>query len=291
MAAGIGSRYGGCKQIEGFGPGGEAILEYTAADARKAGFGATVVVLREEILDEFRRVVGRRLEARGEVRYAFQRLDRIGADDPVDVPAGRTKPWGTGHAVLAALPLVDAPFAVANTDDYYGPDAFRKLAAFLAGSAPTAPAPLHFCMVAYDLSSTLSTHGTVSRGLCTVDASGRLVGIREAERIVRDGSRIVSIEPDARVVLDPATPVSLNLWGLVPEVFPRLRKDFRDFLADSSKDSQRKEFYLPEAVGRLVRDGSADVAVLHSDDRWHGVTYPEDRAQVEEALTLRGSLA
>ena len=295
MAAGVGSRYGGCKQIEGVGPQGEAILEYTVADARAAGFGATVVVLREEILDDFRKGVGRRLEAAGEVRYALQRPDRVFGEVAVDVPLGRTKPWGTAHAVLSASPFVDAPFAVANADDHYGPDAFRKLAGFFRGASvsawtPSALSPLPLCMVAYPLRNTLSENGSVSRGLCAVDARNRLLGIREAVKIDRDGDTIVSEESEGRIVLDPETLVSMNLWGLVPGVFEPLRKDFTRFLASLEGDPLKKEFFLPEAVGRLLRDGLAEVTVFRSEDPWFGITYPQDRDRVAAALAARGAV-
>jgi hypothetical protein len=290
MAAGVGSRYGGCKQIEGVGPQGEAILEYTVADARAAGFGATVVILREEILDDFRQGVGRRIEAAGEVRYALQRPDRVGRDVAVEVPAGRTKPWGTGHAVLSAAPFVDAPFAVANADDYYGPDAFRKLAAFLRGATEVDRSPLPLCMVAYPLQRTLSENGTVSRGVCAVDPQNHLLGIREAVKIFREGEGIVSEEASERTVLAPGTLVSMNLWGLVPGVFEPLQREFARFLATPDGDPLKKEFYLPDAIGRLLRDGLAEVTVFRSEDAWFGITYPGDRDQVAAALAERGAV-
>jgi hypothetical protein len=278
MAAGIGSRYGGLKQIERVGPAGETLLDYSLFDARRAGFSRIVFVIRRDIEAAFREVVGRRYEARGDVAYAFQSLEDLPAG--FSVPPGRTKPWGTGQAVLAGAGVVDGPFAAVNADDFYGRASYEALHAFLAGSPP---ADLH-ALVAFRLDRTLSPHGAVARGLCEVGPDGLLRGVEEVTGLER--------APDGRVHASSAAgnrvyrgdePVSLNFWGFNPAIFGRLRERFAAFLAERGRDA-KAEFYLPDAVGALVRASQARVRVLDTPSPWFGMTHRDDAPAVATAL-------
>jgi MobA-like NTP transferase domain len=278
MAAGLGSRYGGLKQIEPVGPAGETLLDYSLFDARRAGFSRIVFVIRRDIQVAFRDAVGRRYEERGDVGYAFQSLEGVPAG--FSVPAGRTKPWGTGQAVLAGEGVVDGPFAAVNADDFYGRASYERLHAFLA--APP-PADLH-ALVAFRLDRTLSPHGPVARGLCDVGADGLLRGVEEVTGLER--------APDGRVHAPSAAgdrvfrgdePVSLNFWGFTPAIFGLLRERFAAFLAQRGQDA-KAEFYLPDTVGALIRAGKARVRVLDTPSPWFGMTHREDAPAVAEAL-------
>lgn len=284
LAAGMGSRYGGLKQIEGVGPDGATLVEYSVYDALQAGFGRVVFVIREAIREDFVTYVARRFPASVEIAYAFQELHRLpGGFTP---PAARTKPWGTGHAVLCARDEIREPFAVINADDYYGPMAFRRLADFL--SQPPEPGPAAFAMVAYELGRTLSDHGAVSRGICEVAADGFLRSVTERTRIERDVEGTVRSVDAANQShpLNMDAPASMNCFGFTPALFPALESQFREFLAAQAPASQA-EFYLPEAVGRMIHRSEARVRVLHTPDDWHGLTYPEDRALTRQALARR----
>ena len=277
LAAGMGSRYGGLKQLDPVGPDGETLLDYSVHDARRAGFDRVVFLIRRDIEEEFRKKVGARYEGKISVDYAFQQIDDLpGGHCP---PAGRAKPWGTGHAIWAARHALTVPFAAINADDFYGADAFRQIGRFLAAARDEAH-PAGFAMVAYRLDRTLSEHGAVSRGVCTVDARGMLAGVEELTDIVRraDGT-IVAGER----VLAPDTPVSINVWGFTPRVFPLLEADMQRFL-DVNAASDKAEFYIPSAVTRMITDGEATVRVLPTDAEWFGVTYREDRPRVVESI-------
>lgn len=275
LAAGMGSRYGGLKQLDPVGPAGEIILDYSVADALLAGFTKVVFVIRREMLEQFRDSVGARYEGRIQVDYAFQELEPLPGGRVS--PAGRTKPWGTGHAVLAARPVVRAPFAVINADDYYGPGGFVKLALFLQ-AAETG----QYAMIGYRLEKTLSDHGSVSRGICRMDRAGNLVDITEQTAIVRKASGIIADgNPPVHLVGDE--PTSMNFWGFTPDLFARLERLFDEFLEESG-ESPKAEFYLPMAVGSLVASGEVTVRLLQGDDPWYGLTYPEDRPLVVRAL-------
>lgn len=260
LAAGMGSRFGGLKQVQPVGPAGELIIEYSAYDALRAGFGRLVLVIRKDIEADFRDAIGRRLESRMDVSYAFQ-----------ETGAGRTKPWGTGHAVLAAKKEVSRPFAVINADDFYGAAGYRALAAHFAASPD-------YAMVGYPLKQTLSEFGTVSRGLCATDAAGRLKSITEITNIEKtaDGARYTDAG-GAWHHLTGQEIVSLNFWGFTPTVFPQLEKLFADFQAKHAGDP-KAEFYLPTALSTLNERGVARVALLQSSDAWFGITYREDLA-------------
>ena len=281
MAAGMGSRYGGLKQMDPLGPDGEAILDYSIYDAKRAGFRRVIFLIKKEIEADFRRLVGDRLAAQIEVRYAFQEKEKIPA--PFAVPEGRVKPWGTGHAVLCCKELIDAPFVAINADDYYGPHAFRT--AYDALSAMPADGS-GYLMVGYRLANTVTDNGYVARGVCEVTPEGMLAGIRERTHIVdscdgplwtEDGEHYTRLERD--------TLVSMNFWGFTPGLLRRLEADFPAFLRKALAENPLKaEFFLPTVVDGMLRAGEATVRVLPSEDRWWGVTYPEDRPVVQEAL-------
>ena len=262
MAAGMGSRFGGLKQIEPFGPNGETILDYSVCDAAKAGFGRAVIVLRRSMLSDFRETVGRRIEKLIDVRYALQENDLIPSG--FSVPAERTRPLGTAHAVWCAREHLDAPFAVVNSDDFYGGASYLALA-----DALTSP-DLSACMVGYRLGNTLSETGTVNRGICTVK-DGLLTGIEER----------CGIDKNSGVPLD--TVVSMNMWGFRPDFVARLDSELRAFLP-AMKDPLKDELYLPGVVDGAIKDGSLSVRVLDTPEKWYGVTYREDAAALRAAI-------
>jgi dTDP-glucose pyrophosphorylase len=271
LAAGMGSRFGGLKQVQPVGPAGELIIEYSAYDALRAGFGRLVLVIRKDIEADFRATIGRRLETRMDVAYVFQ-----------ETSPARTKPWGTGHAVLAARAAVHGPFAVINADDFYGASAYRVLAAHFAASQD-------YAMVGYPLKQTLSEFGTVSRGLCATSAGGRLTSITELTKIEKTtgGARYTDAGGVVRALTGEEI-VSMNFWGFTPEVFPRLEKSFAAFQSRNATDP-KAEFYLPTAISALNEKGEARVALLRSSDAWFGITYREDLAASQAAI--RGLIA
>lgn len=275
MAAGMGSRYGGLKQVEPIGPSGETLLDYSVFDAARAGFEKVVFVIRRNLEEAFRRLAAPYASRLG-VDFAFQELDvGVGA---YPVPHGRTKPWGTGHAVLAAEPAVESPFGVINADDFYGAGAFRALADFLA--VPRPPTRIEeYAMVAYRLGSTLSEHGLVARGVCET-RDGLLVGVEEVTSISR-GAGGIAAAGGRRFTGEE--PVSLNVWGFTPAIFPRLRSRFAGFLAERGSDPEA-EFFLPSAVTALIDAGIARVHVLTTDGSWFGVTYRDDREAVGRSI-------
>ena len=280
----MGSRFGGLKQVEPVGPDGELIIEYSAHDARNANFGRVVFVISRDIENDFRAAIGRRIEARMDVAYAFQELESL---PPPHKPApGRTKPWGTGHAVLAAEALVRSPFAVINADDFYGAAAYRLLAAhFDAVAARSGVGKPDYALVSYRLRQTLSENGTVNRGICATDAAGRLSGIEEVLRIERmpDGSARCPLPSGGWRVFDGDELVSMTCFGFLPEFFGQLNGLFAEFLARNA-GSQTAEFYLPVAVGSLLQAGYAEVSVLGSEDDWFGMTYRDDVPATRAAL-------
>jgi len=280
MAAGVGSRFGGLKQLEPVGPHGEALLDYSVFDALRAGARRVVVVLRREMEGEFHARLGRRWARRVEVEYAFQELTDVPPD--VTVPAGRSKPWGTGHAVLAARRVVRAPCVVINADDFYGAEAFALLAAFLADARPGTQG--RYALVAYRLARTLSEHGPVSRGVCRVDGAGQLAGIDEREKVTRraDGS-LWSEGPGEPVQLSPDALVSMNLWGFGEDVFAHLGERFAAFLRERGGE-EGAEFFLPAAISALIEAKLCTVQVLPTSARWFGLTHREDVAAVRRHL-------
>ena len=283
MAAGMGSRYGGLKQIDPVGPCGEAILDYSLYDARRAGFSTVVFIIKHEIEAEFKRTVGARAGKAGlEVHYAFQQLDML--PEGFAVPEGRVKPWDTAHAVLSAAGCIDAPFAVINADDYYGVDCFRLAYEALCKLQDDEKA--RYVMVGYQLRNTLTDNGHVSRGVCTVDGEGYLTDIHERTHIIKtvDGALYTEDEQTYHKLPEDAL-VSMNLWGFTPSILDALAQDFAAFLSKQVPENPLKaEFYLPAVVSRLLQDQQATVQVLPSPDKWYGVTYQADKPVVKAAL-------
>ena len=281
MAAGIGSRYGGLKQMDPVGPGGEKIIDYSVYDARRAGFGQVVFVIRKEMEDEFRGHIGRRIEQQIETSYVYQELGPL--PEGFTVPEGRVKPWGTAHAVAACRDAVRTPFAVINADDFYGPSAFQVLCDFLQ-TAREQEGGHEYCLVGYLLGNTLSEHGHVSRGVCEVASEGTLREIHERVKIQKFGDKIRHAG-DGKNWIDLPTDsvVSMNMWGFTPSLFEELDAGFVEFLKGRGSDP-KAEYFLPERVGELVDTGRARVKILRTDERWFGITYKEDWPFVEKAV-------
>ena len=273
LAAGMGSRYGGLKQVDPVGPSGEAILDYSVFDAERAGFGKVVFIIFEA---EFREKVGAKYEGVLPVEYCFQDINDLPA--PFTVPEGRTKPWGTAHAIRAAREVVKEPFAAINADDFYGRDAFAKLAAFLSNPQPAGAdsGRFHFAMVGYKLDLTLSDNGSVARGICKVE-DGKLTSVTEMTKLVRVPGGAENREDEANPVkLTGEERVSMNLWGFTPELFAALEARFPAWL-EKNGTAPKSEWYIPFVVDELIHEGKADVAVLPTDSNWFGVTYREDK--------------
>ncbi len=282
MAAGIGSRYGGLKQMEAVGPSGELIIDYSVYDALAAGFEQVVFVVRPELEKLFRDRVGRRIESRCQVAYVRQSLSDVPAG--VEVPWSRQKPWGTGHAILCCKSAVDSPFGVVNADDFYGRSSFEILRRFLMG-AQDRDGRYDYGMIGYRLENTLTDHGHVSRGVCAVDSSQNLVRIRESMRVEKAGDVVRSSQDGRRWgTLPKDTIVSMNMWGFTPSVFGELEERFARFLRVDREDLDRAEFYLPVVVGELVAEGRARVRVLQTGEQWFGVTYRQDLAHTRSSI-------
>ena len=283
MAAGMGSRYGGLKQMDPVGANGEIIMDYSLYDAYQAGFRKVVFIIKEEMMDDFKEVIGNRAEKVMEVAYAFQKLDDL--PEGFTVPEGRVKPWGTGHAVLAARDHIDGPFAVINADDYYGAAGFKKIYDFLAEVKDDEIA--HYTMVGYELMNTLSENGHVARGVCSVDENSMLTDITERTKIVKTETAAAFTEDDGKTwtELDRDTIVSMNLWGFTASMMEALKERFPEFLKKTVVENPMKgEFFLPFVVGDLLAENKADAKVLTSADKWFGVTYKEDKPVVVEAI-------
>ena len=284
MAAGMGSRYGGNKQVDGVGPNGEILMEYSIYDAIRAGFTKVVFIIKPEMVDMMKNLCGDRVSQRKtrdgenvEVCYAFQDFSSV--PDFYQIPADRVKPFGTTHAVLCARDVIREPFCVINADDYYGVDAFRIVYEELGRLAETGEAT----MVGYLLKNTVTINGTVSRGVCQTE-NGHLTGVKETLKIqlFPDGS--IADVAEGRVDLDPDTVVSMNFWGFTPGIFPEMEAYFEDFLRNRAGTNIKAECLLPNMVGELVDEGRLTVSVLHSADRWFGMTYHEDRQNVADEL-------
>lgn len=279
LAAGMGSRYGSLKQVDRFGPSGETILEYSIYDALRAGFGKVVMVVRKSFVNDFREIILNRAMQHADIRFVYQELENL--PEGVTLPADRVKPWGTGHALLMAAPEVDTPFAVINADDFYGSRSYRIMADFLK-TQQTGNID-EYCLVDYRLDNTLSESGTVSRGVCQVDAQEYLVDITEHKKISRNGNAIHSATPEGDIVFTGAERVSMNLMGFLPSMFGQLESQFGDFLK-ASLSRNDAEFYLPAAMNGAVKAGKARVKVLATPEKWFGVTYREDREMVMNSL-------
>ena len=285
MAAGMGSRYGGLKQIDPVGSQGEAILDYSLYDAYQAGFRTAVIVIKEAIREDFMATVGKRLEkCPMEIRYAYQEIHKL--PEGYTVPEGRTRPWGTGHAVLCAKEEVDgAPFAAINADDYYGKTAFRQIYNFLENARDTDK--YAYCMVAYNMGNTVTENGYVSRGVCQTDENSFLTSVVERTRIEQYEGGIHYIGDDGESWVDVAadTPVSMNMWGFTGSFMDELQAGFPVFLDTiMPANPQKAEMFLPSAVSRLIDEGKATVKLLRTDDKWYGVTYAADKPTVIAAL-------
>lgn len=278
MAAGIGSRFGGgIKQLEPVGPSGEIIIDYSIHDAMEAGFDKVVFIIRRDLEKDFREVIGDRMERRVETAYAFQEMEDL--PEGFTKPEGRTKPWGTGQAILCCKDLVKEPFAVINADDYYGKEAFVKVHDYLAQERGQG-ARMEFCMAGFLLGNTLSENGGVTRGICSVDKEQHLTRVTETKNIVKtEQGAAVQSEDGTLTPVDVHCPVSMNMWGLTPEIFPVLESGFREFLLGLS-DRTKGEYLIPTIMDGLIQEKKANVTVLESGDRWFGVTYREDKPAV-----------
>ena len=282
MAAGMGSRYGGLKQIDKIDDEGHIIIDYSIYDAMKAGFSDFTFIIKKEIEREFREVMDAHLEGKPiNVKYVYQELYKL--PDGYSVPDGRRKPWGTAHALLCCLGTVTAPFAVINADDYYGAHAFLKIYDFLKNACDDEK--YHYAMVGYRIKNTVTEKGTVSRGVCAADGDGMLTEIVERTKVgTRDGE-IYYTEDGVDIPLDPDTLVSMNLWGFTPSYLDECKRRFPAFLDKNlSQNPEKCEFLLPTVVSELIGEGRADVKVIENVDKWYGVTYKEDKAAVVEAF-------
>lgn len=276
LAAGIGSRYGGVKQIDGFGPNGETIMDYSLFDAVRAGFTKVVFIVREEILGVIKEKFEPKLNGKVQVEYVIQSLDKL--IPPSYKNPERVKPWGTGHAILCAKDVIHEPFVVINADDFYGRDAFVSVADFFRTDASGAHA-----MVGFTLKNVLSEHGSVSRGIGECDAQGFLQTVVERTTIVKENGKIISKEKEGDRELDPLAPTSMNFWGFHPEVFTLASSMFNDFLRDQHQNL-KAEFYIPLIVNELIQHGMGKVKVLGGGNIWFGVTYKEDKDEVSNRI-------
>ncbi len=282
MAAGIGNRYGGLKQVEPIGPSGEIILDYSIYDARQAGFGKIIFVINKEIERAFRERIDRTIGQHCETAFVYQELDNLPGG--FDVPQGRQKPWGTAHAVLSCKNLIDRPFAVINADDFYGRAAFQELGKYLQGARDRKDR-YDFCMVGYDLRNTLTEHGHVARGVCSVDQDGYLITICERTWIKKFNGNVKFNENGETWIDIPGDSlVSMNMWGFTPVMLTELGERFAHFLAENRDSLITAEYYLPVVVNQLLEDNVTTVKVLRTQDRWFGVTYQEDKIRVKNAV-------
>ena len=285
LAAGMGSRYGGLKQIDGLGPNGETIMDYSVFDALRAGFGKIVFVIRKDFADDFKRVVLAKYEGKVPCEICFQAIDNV--PEGYTYNPERTKPWGTNHAVLMGKDLIKEPFAVINADDFYGKESFEVLAKFLN---EVAGKQNQYCMVGYRVCNTLSEHGSVSRGVCETDAAGNLTNVVERTSIERKENGIVYTVDGVDYALPENAPVSMNMWGFTPEYFGYVEEAFKTFLKERGQEL-KSEFYIPTLVNDLIVAGKATCRVLDTTAKWFGVTYAEDRQMVVDkiaALTEAG---
>lgn len=277
LAAGMGSRYGGLKQLDGVGPNGETIMDYSIYDAIQSGFGKIVFVIRKDFEQEFRDKVLSKYEGHIPTELVFQSIDAL--PEGFTCPEGREKPWGTNHAVLMAKDVINEPFLAINCDDFYGRDAFNVMGCFLSGLADGNENS--YAMVGFRVGNTLSENGTVSRGVCTTNAEGHLTTVVERTKIARIDDKVsYKDENDEWVVIDDNTPVSMNMWGFTPDYFRYSENYFREFLSDEKNMTNLKsEYFIPLMVNKLITDGTASVSVLDTTSKWFGVTYPEDRPE------------
>ena len=283
MAAGMGSRYGGLKQIDPIDGQGHIIMDFSIFDAKRAGFEKVVFIIKRENEADFKEAVGKRMEAVMDVEYVFQDLNNI--PEGFEVPEGRVKPWGTAHAVLSAIDAVDGPFAVINADDYYGRDAFQKIYDFL--STTEDDDKYRYTMVGYQLKNTVTENGHVARGVCTLDENDYLVKVEERTRIEKKGDGIAFTEDDGETWQELPTDavVSMNMWGFSASFLKEIKAGFAAFLEEGlAKNPMKCEYYLPSVVSKLLAEDKATVTVLETTDKWYGVTYKEDKPLVMAAI-------
>ena len=282
LAAGMGSRYGGLKQMDPMGPDGETVLDYSVYDAIRAGFKRVVFIIREDFAQAFREGVGARFEGKIEVDYAFQKLDDL--PDGFSVPEGREKPWGTTHAIRAGRNAVSGPFAVINADDFYGADAYQRIAAYFRESNDSDDSMSHYCMVGYHINKTLSDHGDVNRGICS-ENDGLLSEVEEITEIKReqDGKIYGNQLDGTRIEIDEHALASRNFWGFSHEFFAQLEEHFIQFLKESGNEL-KSECYIPTLVDDLISQKKADCRLLETTSSWFGVTYPDDKPHVVDAI-------
>ncbi len=279
MAAGIGSRFGkGIKQLTPVGPDGEVIMEYSIHDALEAGFDRVVFITRRDLLAAFKEIIGNKMEKVCPTAYAFQELDDL--PEGFSLPEGRTKPWGTGQAVLACKGVVTGPFAVINADDYYGKECFKLVHDYLASHTGDG----EYCMAGFILGNTLSDNGAVTRGVCKVNAEGYLTGVDETSGIVKTPAGAAVEKDGKQVPINPASHVSMNMWGLTPGFIGRLEAGFKAFLESRKEGDVKSEYLLPTVIDGMIQSGEATVKVLETHDKWFGVTYAEDKETVVKAL-------
>ena len=281
LAAGMGSRYGGLKQLDGLGPNGETIMDYSIYDAIQAGFGKIVFVIRKDFEDQFREKILAKYEGHIPAELCFQSLDAL--PEGFSVPEGREKPWGTNHAVLMAKDIIKEPFCVINCDDFYNRDCFKVIGKFL--SELPEGSKNNYAMVGFRVGNTMTENGSVARGVCTTSPEGHLTSVVERTAISydKDGNIVFTDENGDVQTLDPKTPVSMNLWGFTPDYFDFSEREFKKFL-DKDLNTPKSEFFIPLCIDALIRNGEATVKVLDTDSRWFGVTYAADRPGVVEKL-------
>ena len=277
LAAGMASRYGSMKQIDGFGPNNETIIDYSIYDAIKAGFGKVVFIIKEDFVDNFKAIFEQKLNGKIETDYVFQNFDlkQFG----IDIEIERAKPWGTGHAILAARHAIKEPFCVINADDFYGLDAFEKMVKFLTAEVTGS----NYSMIGYEVVKTLSDFGAVSRGVCKVSHDGYLEEIIERTKVLRDGEAVIYEEDGQQYPLALDTRVSMNFWGFTPEVFKLAKELFVEF-AMAHQHDPKSEFYIPIVVETLLNSEKADFKVVPTDSKWFGVTYKEDKPIVQDSI-------
>ena len=280
MAAGMGSRYGGIKQLEPVGPGGEIIMDYSIYDAKQAGFNKVVVIIRKDLEHDFKNIIGNRIEKIIPVEYVYQELDAL--PEGFVKPEGRSKPWGTGQAVLCCKDAVKGPFAVINADDYYGKEAFKIVYEFLNDRTRREN---QYCMAGFILGNTLSENGAVTRGVCEADENGHLVDIVETSGIIpKDGQAVAKGGDGEENTINLQNLVSMNMWGFQTGLFDYLNEGFVDFLSGINDNDLKKEYLLPAVVDELIKADKAEVSVLKTNDRWFGVTYKEDKESVIQSI-------
>ena len=287
LAAGIGSRFGGgIKQLEPVGPSGEIIMDYSIHDALEAGFNKVVFIIRKDLEEDFKKIVGDKISALTEVAYAYQELNDL--PEGFSLPKGRTKPWGTGQAILAAKNVINEPFAVVNADDYYGKNGFIRLHEVLSAEDGTADGDIEkICMAGFGLKNTLSDNGGVTRGICLKDKQGNLTGINETKNIIKtdSGTGAAAMTDDGLVPIDQDSLVSMNMWGLKPSFLGRLEDGFKEFLKNVPEGDLTAEYLLPTIIDAQIKAGAARVSVLRTEDKWFGVTYQEDKKTVKDAFS------